>query len=47
MTADDIEIGWGAIIETFEMRLVGLLPNVLFLILNHVQRLCFRPYQGI
>ena len=24
MTAEDINIGWGAIIETFEMRLVGL-----------------------
>jgi hypothetical protein len=46
MTAEDINIGWGAILETFEMRLAEL-DHVFSSILNPVQHLWFRSHQGI
>ena len=49
MTAGEINIGWGAILETFEMRSVEF--DLLFLLRyqtpNVMQYLCLRSHQGI
>lgn len=49
MTAGEINIGWGAILETFEMRSVVF--DLLFLFRyqtpNAMQYLCLHSHQGI
>ena len=47
MTAGDINIGWGAILETFEMRSVDF--DFLFhsSIPSAMQYLCLRSHQGV
>ena len=47
MTAEDINIGWGAILETFEMRSVGFDFLNSSLIPSSIQYLCLYSYQGV